>query len=544
MARKVNCPFSERAQHLLDGRLPAEPEREFLLHAEVCPGCREELKRLKAVRELLHEAAGAAPPACDDEALRAAVLGAPPARPARWRIPALAAAAVSAALVAILLRPAPAPRSPAPPAQSPPASPSAPSSASPRQILISFAPMPLLPAPDSERTPAIPFGRIEAPANGPLALRPSGEIALLLWPGAATTLSERPGSGIEIDLHAGECSVRRGPKAEGLRVCASGHCFDAVGTTFHLALDAQGALSLDLLEGALEPLDDRSDRAARLIAPAGVDLAPGRRVERAPSEHAREALRRSDALDPFRPGALGWLALDSAPAGAEVWDGETMLGHAPLLLARSEGEWPLQLRREGWRDAQIRLRVEAGRLLRHRASLEPQPESTPARPQSAMDVSSRARALLAAHKVDSAIALLESRLRSHPGDIELRLLLADALRLGRRPEQALEHYRQVARQSRNPHVLEVALFEASRIELDVLNQPARALETLLAARRILPQGLLRQEVAFRLAECYLKLSDFGRAARALQDYLRLYPQGTRAEEARRLLDDLAQKGWR
>jgi TolA-binding protein len=56
--------------------------------------------------------------------------------------------------------------------------------------------------------------------------------------------------------------------------------------------------------------------------------------------------------------------------------------------------------------------------------------------------------------------------------------------------------------------------------------------------------LLRQEVAYQLAECYLQLKDFARAHRALEDYLRLFPEGTKASEARALLDRLEEKGWR
>jgi TolA-binding protein len=56
--------------------------------------------------------------------------------------------------------------------------------------------------------------------------------------------------------------------------------------------------------------------------------------------------------------------------------------------------------------------------------------------------------------------------------------------------------------------------------------------------------LLRQEVAFHLAECYLALGDFRRARRALEDYLRLYPAGTQAQAARDWLLELEAKGWR
>lgn len=541
MARKVTCPFSERAQRLLDGRLPAVQEREFLAHAEECLGCREELNRLRAVRGLLQEAARAPLPPFDRRALEASVFGAPRTRPARWWIPALGAAAAAVGMLLWLWLPG-GTRPPALP-EPPPISPLPP--APPRQALISYSGSPAEPAGAADAVPAVAFGEdIEARTETPLVLRPAEGISLALWPGARVRLQERPDRSIELVLLAGECTVRRLPGAVRLRLRAGDVAWMTVGTVVHLSLDGRGTAAVELLEGELQE-ERGADSGGRLLAPVAAAWAAGRRLpDREPSSRAREAARQSEILDPVAPGELGWVRLTSSPPGAAIWLGDQPLGAAPLLLSRSGGELEVVLRMEGRREARAHLRIEPGRVLRQHLTLEPLPEAPPAAPRPRQDALARARSLLAANEAEAALALLEGRLRSHPGDTEARLLLADALRLSHRPEQALEHYRQVARQSRDPHVLEVALFEASRIELDVLNQPARALETLQAARRILPQGLLRQEVAFRLAECYLKLSDFGRAVRALQDYLRLYPQGARAADAKKLLSDLAEKGWR
>lgn len=543
MAPKVNCRFSEHAQLLLDGRLPAEQEHEFRLHLEECPTCRGELSRLESVRKLLCDAASAPPPPCDRQALEAAVLGSPPARRFRWWIPALGTAMAAAAMLLWFLLPGGV-RPPALP--EPPPIPQVPIPAPARQVLVSYSGSFMEPAAAEQTLPAVAFGEeIQAGPVAPLALRPAERISLVLWPGARIRLQERPDRSIELQLLSGECTLRRLPGAVPLRIQTGAVALWTVGTVLHVSMDAQGTATAELLEGELQEEDETSS-ARRLTAPVATSWSAGRRQpDRAPSSRAAEAVRFSKILDPATPGELGWVQVSSSPPGAEVWLEDNRLGLAPVLISRSDGEaLELRLRAEGRREARAHVRIEGGRVLRQHLTLEPLPEPPPPAPRPPEDALARARTLLAAHEAEAAVALLEGRLRSRPGDVELRLLLADALRLSRRPEQALDHYRQVARTSRDPHVLEVALFEASRIELDVLNQPARALETLLAARRILPQGLLRQEVAFRLAECYLKLSDFGRAVRALQDYLRLYPQGTRAAEAQRLLSDLAEKGWR
>jgi TolA-binding protein len=56
--------------------------------------------------------------------------------------------------------------------------------------------------------------------------------------------------------------------------------------------------------------------------------------------------------------------------------------------------------------------------------------------------------------------------------------------------------------------------------------------------------LLGQEVAYHLAESYIATKKFSEAVRALQDYLERFPRGTKAQDARTLLEALKTKGWR
>jgi TolA-binding protein len=91
---------------------------------------------------------------------------------------------------------------------------------------------------------------------------------------------------------------------------------------------------------------------------------------------------------------------------------------------------------------------------------------------------------------------------------------------------------------------EAALYEVGRLQLRALDQPAKALETFSRLKQEYPRGLLGQEVAYHLAESYIATKKFLEAVRALQDYLKRYPRGTKAQEARTLLEALKTKGWR
>ncbi len=157
----------------------------------------------------------------------------------------------------------------------------------------------------------------------------------------------------------------------------------------------------------------------------------------------------------------------------------------------------------------------------------------------------KARSLLAQRNVVEARSVLARHLALQPGDWQARLLDADALRLSGDAQASVRAYSIIARDPETPErSAEAALFEVARLQLRVLKQPEAALRSFRDLRRAQPDGLLRQEVAFGLAESYLLLKEFGRAVRAFEDYLRLFPEGTRAKQARALLLELEEKGWR
>jgi len=177
-----------------------------------------------------------------------------------------------------------------------------------------------------------------------------------------------------------------------------------------------------------------------------------------------------------------------------------------------------------------------------RSEVARKPSPAPAGPAVGSPLS-RIRRLLANREIDTATRELQAFLQTHRDDPQGSLLLGDAHRLAGRHTQAEAQYRRVAG-SGDAHLSEAAWFELGLLQLGPLARPGEALETFQTIRRSFPEGLLRQEVAFQVAQCFLALKDFQRATRALQDYLRLYPDGTKAAEVQELLQELSRKGWR
>jgi TolA-binding protein len=87
------------------------------------------------------------------------------------------------------------------------------------------------------------------------------------------------------------------------------------------------------------------------------------------------------------------------------------------------------------------------------------------------------------------------------------------------------------------------LYEAGRLQLQTLGKPEEALKTFQRILREYPRGLLRQEVFYHMAECYLAQKDYSKAIESFQEYLRRYPDGTRVKEASTLIQALHEKGW-
>jgi len=174
----------------------------------------------------------------------------------------------------------------------------------------------------------------------------------------------------------------------------------------------------------------------------------------------------------------------------------------------------------------------------------------------------RIRGWLAAREIDRALRALDKYLAWRPDDPRAMFLLADAHRLEGRINEAVELYLKVAglrgtadgppvrggakptSRRRAARLAEAALYQAGRLQRERLSRPAEALGTFERALREHPNGLLRQEILYQLAACRLAMGKFEQAVDAFEDYLRAYPQGTKAEEARTLLRALREEGWR
>ena len=366
-----------------------------------------------------------------------------------------------------------------------------------------------------------------------------------------TALAAMAGSQLRVDWRAGwEVNFTRGSMAACLapqrphrfRVHCPAGTLEALGTAFSLETGDADAVNIALSHGRLRL--EAGGRTEELVAPATATWSPAGLndvVREAPDRWALLDLART--YDPNAPGPHGTLAVTSAPARARVLVDGRVVGDAPLVLALPAGERHLEVMAPGLKTYEARLALAPDRLLRHHADLVPAspPTSSDARPR---DLIAEARGHLAARRVARAKRLLDRHLADHPEDARALLLAADAERIAGDAGQALDAYLRVAALTTDPHIGEAALFQAGLLRLHTLRRPAEALDTFEALRRDHPRGLLRQEVAFHLAESYLATGDYRRAVRALSDYLRLYPQGTKAAEARELLDDLEQKGWK
>jgi tetratricopeptide (TPR) repeat protein len=251
----------------------------------------------------------------------------------------------------------------------------------------------------------------------------------------------------------------------------------------------------------------------------------------------REILVDAQRMDPLGSEPLGFVSIVSEPAGAEVKAGEAVLGATPLFVARPAGRLELSIAADGYEPAEQSAELKTGRLSSHRVELVP--TQAPA-----ADPLGRIRGLLAARQIERAVKELNGYLEKKPGDVKALFLLADAHRLGDRPEEALVLYRKVGDTAWDSRLREAALYEVGRLQLQALSNPGEALKIFLKLKKEYPKGLLGQEVAYHLAESYIATRRFSEAVRSLEEYLERYPQGTKAQDARTLLDALKTKGWR
>lgn len=142
-----------------------------------------------------------------------------------------------------------------------------------------------------------------------------------------------------------------------------------------------------------------------------------------------------------------------------------------------------------------------------------------------------ARGKMAAGDYTAAAVLLEGILRTAPGDLPVRTLLAEACYYRKRYREALEHYR----------VLEEAeILPGRRVRVLVrkgwahnwLGEPEEALAAFAEARALDPDSA---PALYGLGMVSRRLGDAPRTREYLQAFLRLRPEGKQAEKARGVL---------
>jgi tetratricopeptide (TPR) repeat protein len=130
-----------------------------------------------------------------------------------------------------------------------------------------------------------------------------------------------------------------------------------------------------------------------------------------------------------------------------------------------------------------------------------------------------------------AIARLET-LRKHGSSTQAArasLLEAQAYRLSLRPERAVPILESVAK-SQGPEAEQGELLLAQTLQRD-LSLPRRAAEVYADAQRRFPQGIFREEIAYRLGEVLLSAGEPREGVAALERYLSQFPTASHADDA-------------
>ncbi len=533
------CPWLDRVQEYLDDLLPIDQEQSFVHHLRECPACRAEIESLRDLQRELHMAAEQPLPGLDKAAVAARLFDRPAPRTHRWLVPAAALGAAAAAVFLFVFVLWPSQRealtheapNPGPVvADLQPAGPA----------VVTYMAGRVLGPVETENGWTLPIG-VEARVvgRGALAIRLDEHTSLAVFRSSRVRVESEAGFTVRLEEGSLAARLRKGHR-HSFQVRCDDLQIEATGTAFAVFRIGRNQAEIVLAEGTLaltgtETFELRAPSRARFVPDGLREVGDLRGLERNPLDLAA-------IYDPVSDGPLGTLALSCAPVEAAVLVDGIMVGNTPLVLARPAGELHLEIRADDYRPVRTSLVLDPDRLVKRHFDLAPGPVAPPPRPRK--DLLAEARKLLAARKVEPAKGLLRRHLEKNPGDARGLFLLADARRIAGQAGRALDTYLEVASRTDDERLAEAALYQAGLLQLHSLNRPAKALTTFETVRRKHPRGLLRQEVAFHLAECYLAFKDFRRALRALQDYLRLYPDGTKASEARALLDALHQKGWR
>jgi transmembrane sensor len=115
---------------------------------------------------------------------------------------------------------------------------------------------------------------------------------------------------------------------------------------------------------------------------------------------------------------------------------------------------------------------------------------------------------------------------------EQLLIAADNARLSGNPEQGVFLLRRLLRDHRSDARAPLAAFTLGRMLLMELANPIEAAAAFAEARRLSPLGPLAEDALAREVEAFSQAGASALAKARAQDYLRLYPDGRRADAVR------------
>ncbi len=545
--QKSSCPGIKKVQLYIDGLLSKAEAESFTRHLSECPGCQKEHDSILNVRASIHCLADEAPPGLDKDALFARIpAGSLPHRRLlpTWKLALAGACAVILIFSWIALKIIPKasihPSLASRPGVSMQATRGLSVSPISGPVLVTYLSGEAKGPMKQESEWIMPLDKdLQVKKDSGVALRLDDKTSAVVLGGSSLRIGRK--QGWELELTSGIVAVRLDkPRKTGLSVVCSVGRIDALGTVFSVEQLGEKSCCVHLAQGRLS-LTNASGQHFTMTAPARRVLKDTALEVECGSGSENSAIELTRILGHVSEEPLGLVRISSSPSGAFVQTEGIEIGRTPLIFSRHEKPLVLTFSADGFLTETLRVVPKPGVKIHKHVILRP--VDTGSRVQNP-DPVARARQLLAKRKVSLAKSILRKNLSKHPDDPRTLMLLADAHRLSSDAEKSLDMYLRVAALSDDDNLCEAAMYHAGLLRLNALNRPHEALVTFRSISRQFPNGLLRQEVAFHVAESYLRLKDFDRALRSLRDYLRLYPGGTRAEDAKGLLKKLEDAGWK
>ncbi|MBW1808509.1 MAG: tetratricopeptide repeat protein [Deltaproteobacteria bacterium] len=507
----TSCPRLDDVQPYLDDLLSAENKTAFVKHLTGCSTCRKEVEAFREISGLIRQTAKAALPKLDTARVRLRLFSGSVSAKTSWLAPAFAfSAAAAVVILAIIFWPV----------QSKKASTPGPDSPRTAAVIVPVEPALVTfksagtkgPRQEGELWLLDPNTASVTDANSALAYRLDKRISVVIFEETQASFDRLPDGTLVVDLSKGSLVARLARPLQGkFAVKTPAGVIEASGTIFAVRVVDEFASQVWLLEGSVE-VTPKFGPGNSLRAPACAVFGSKLQQKKDPADPTGHSmLARAKSLDPFvLDTELGWVSQSSHPSG-----GDLVINNVGIPAHRLELATPAKV------EAQERIKLAKGK-----------------------DPLVKIKKLLAKRKYAKATKDLAGYLARKPNDPKATFLLGDAHRLSGEVDKSLAAYHKVVEASHDPSLSEAAIYQIGRLQLQVLSEPEQARQTFRRLVKEYPNGLLRQEVSFHLAECQIALKDYSAAIMALQAYLADYPQGTKAAEAQALLEAFKEKGWR